>query len=201
MLASNGTLYGTTQDGGTSNGGVLYYISSAFGINTPYNFSGDGTNPNAGLVEGNDGNLYGVSYTFPEIYSWNLSGGTYHALASLGEGEFIATLMQDTNGIFYGVSEIYGTHSDGYVFSFSNGLSPFVAFVKPRGAVGGSAEILGQGLTGTTSVTFNGISASFTVVSDTYMTATVPTGATTGPVVVTTPTGPLTSNKSFTITE
>ncbi|MGO8794606.1 MAG: choice-of-anchor tandem repeat GloVer-containing protein [Candidatus Sulfotelmatobacter sp.] len=204
MLASNGTLYGTTQSGGVYGQGTIYDLSSVFGLDDFYSF-GDGTtdgrNPNAGLVQGNDGNLYGVSYTFPEIYSWNLSDSTYDALASLGEGQFIATPMQDTNGIFYGVSEIDGTHNDGYVYSFNNGLSPFVAFVKPRGAVGASVEILGQGLTGSSSVTFNGVSASFTLVSDTYMRATVPSGATTGPVVVTTPTGTLTSSKSFTVTE
>ncbi len=40
----------------------------------------------------------------------------------------------------------------------------------------------------------NGAPASFTVVSDTYIKATVPPGATTGYVTVTTPTGMLTSN-------
>jgi hypothetical protein len=39
------------------------------------------------------------------------------------------------------------------------------------------------------------------VVSDTYMTAVVPSGATTGPVVVATPSGALTSNVSFRISQ
>lgn len=43
----------------------------------------------------------------------------------------------------------------------------------------------------------NGVPAKFTVVSDTYLTATVPRGATTGFVMVTTPTGVLTSNVPF----
>jgi hypothetical protein len=61
-------------------------------------------------------------------------------------------------------------------------------------------QILGQGLTGTNAVTFNGVPAtSFTVVSDTFMTAVVPSGATTGRVVVTSPGGALTSNVSFRI--
>jgi hypothetical protein len=38
---------------------------------------------------------------------------------------------------------------------------------------------------------------SFTVVSDTFIKATVPPGATTGYVTVTTPSGTLTSNKPF----
>jgi len=41
--------------------------------------------------------------------------------------------------------------------------------------------------------------SAFTVVGNTYMTAVVPLGATTGPVAVTTPGGKLTSNKNFTI--
>ena len=59
---------------------------------------------------------------------------------------------------------------------------------------------LGNRLLGTTTVTFNGVPAtSFTVQSDTYMTAVVPSGATTGKVVVTTPGGTLTSNVNFRI--
>lgn len=80
------------------------------------------------------------------------------------------------------------------------GLGPFITFVRSTGNVGGPVQILGQGLTGTTGVTFNGIPATaFSVVSDTYLTAVVPGGATTGPVVVTTPGGTLTSNVSFRI--
>ena len=48
---------------------------------------------------------------------------------------------------------------------------------------------------------FNGIAATFTVVSDTYLTATVPEGATTGFVTVKTPDGKLTSNRKFVVTE
>jgi hypothetical protein len=113
-----------------------------------------------------------------------------------------AALLQHTNGLFYGVADIGGTYSEGSIYSLNMGLGPFVAFVRPTGKVGQTAQILGQGLTGSTGVTFNGVPAtSFTVVSDTYMTAVVPSGATTGPVVVTTPSGPLTSNVSFRISQ
>jgi uncharacterized protein YpuA (DUF1002 family) len=43
----------------------------------------------------------------------------------------------------------------------------------------------------------NGTPAKFTVKSDTYLTATIPAGATTGYVTVTTPSGTLTSNVPF----
>jgi hypothetical protein len=57
--------------------------------------------------------------------------------------------------------------------------------------------VLGQGLTGTTSVSLNGIPATFTVKLDTALIANVPAGASSGYVNVTTPTGTLTSNAPF----
>jgi len=77
------------------------------------------------------------------------------------------------------------------------GLQPFVTFIRTAGRVGQAAGILGQGLTGATSVSFNGIPATFTVPRDTFLIATVPSGATTGYVTVTTPSGTLTSNVQF----
>ena len=105
---------------------------------------------------------------------------------------------QDTNGKFYGTTYQGGRYGYGTVYSLDMGLGPFVSFVLPAGRVGQQVQILGQGLTGTTSVSFGGVPAtSFNVLRDTYMTAVVPSGAATGPVVVTTPTGSLTSNVSF----
>jgi uncharacterized protein (TIGR03437 family) len=65
------------------------------------------------------------------------------------------------------------------------------------GKVGTQVTILGTNLTGSTSVTFNGTAAAFVVTSSSAITTTVPTGATTGKVEVTTPGGTLSSNVSF----
>jgi hypothetical protein len=67
------------------------------------------------------------------------------------------------------------------------------------GQVGAKVTILGTDLTGATSVTFNRTAATFTVVSASEITTTVPTGATSGTVQVTTPGGTLTSNASFVV--
>lgn len=87
----------------------------------------------------------------------------------------------------------------GVFYSLDMGLGPFVSFVGPlsSGKVGKTIQLLGQGFTGTTSVSFNGTAANFTVESDTFLEATVPPGAITGYVTVTTPSGTLTSNKQF----
>jgi photosystem II stability/assembly factor-like uncharacterized protein len=64
-----------------------------------------------------------------------------------------------------------------------NGFTPGMA------VAGTTVTVTGTNLTGTTSVTFNGVSALFTVVSNTQITAVVPVGTSTGPIVVTTPAG------------
>ena len=73
-------------------------------------------------------------------------------------------------------------------------------FNPTSAAVGASVTIYGGGFTGATEVDFNGTSASFTVVSDTVITATVPVGATTGAISVQTGSGIVVSTSSFTVT-
>jgi large repetitive protein len=73
-------------------------------------------------------------------------------------------------------------------------------FTPSSGGVGATVNISCTDFTGATSVTFNGAGATFTVVSATAITATVPAGATTGPIGVTTPAGTSTSGSSFTVT-
>jgi uncharacterized protein (TIGR03437 family) len=81
----------------------------------------------------------------------------------------------------------------------SAGLSPFVKTLTAAGKVGATVKILGTNLTGATRVTFNGTPAQFTVMSATEIAATVPLGATTGKVRVTTPGGTLVSAEKFRI--
>jgi uncharacterized repeat protein (TIGR03803 family) len=185
---------------------VVFKLNQSGKVSVLYAFKNipDGANSESGLALGTDGNLYGTTG-----YGGKGNGGTLFQLTLTAahkilyyfgvKGETpLGTLVQDTDGKFYGTTYAGGRSGVGTVYSLDMGLAPFVTFVQPNGKVGRTAQILSQGLTGTTSVTFNGIPAtSYTVVNDTYMTAVVPTGATTGPVVVTTPSGTLTSNKSF----
>ncbi|CAN5354563.1 hypothetical protein BH09BAC2_BH09BAC2_16080 [soil metagenome] len=72
----------------------------------------------------------------------------------------------------------------------------------PTGVCQGSTDavvITGTNFTGATLLTFNGISSPFTLNSSTQITTTVPVGATTGPIAVTTPGGIFESNTNFTI--
>ena len=108
-------------------------------------------------------------------------------------------LVQHTNGKFYGATESGGfpVTNSGEFFSLDVGLGPFINLVLLSGKAGSTAQILGQGFTGTTSVKFNGVAATFTVVSDTYLTAKVPTTGSTGVITVVTPSKTLTSYRKF----
>ncbi len=54
--------------------------------------------------------------------------------------------------------------------------------------------------TGTSAVAFNGTAATYTVTDDSRISTSVPAGATTGPITVAAPGGPVTSSASFTVT-
>src|SRR5205823_5584872 len=74
------------------------------------------------------------------------------------------------------------------------------SFAPTSGPPGTNVILTGSNLTGANAVKFNGTPASFGVNSDTQVTATVPTGASSGPISVTAPGGTATSSASFTVT-
>jgi molybdate transport system substrate-binding protein len=78
---------------------------------------------------------------------------------------------------------------------------PTIARLSPvKGRPGGLVIVTGMNLTGTTSVTFRGIPAKFSIVSATKLRITVPRKAKTGAITVTSPAGTATSTKRFVVT-
>jgi uncharacterized repeat protein (TIGR03803 family) len=223
IQAANGSFYGTTSHGGTNPGefsGTAFEITSAGEFRTLYNFCSqancaDGQYPWE-IVQGADGNFYGVT-GYGGADSCTFGCGTVFKLTPDGvlttlhsfngaDGYFPLGFMHSTNGIFYGTT-VGGGGTDlicaplgcGTVYALSVGLGPFVETLPTGGIVGEGLRILGTDLTGATSVAFNGTAAAFKVVSSTEIVARVPTGATSGFVTVTTPSGTLKSNTRFVV--
>jgi len=209
ILGSDGNFYGTTQQGGSYGDGVVFQLTPQGVITVLHNFGdpnypNDGTGPSAGLIQATDGNFYGVTTTggtqgYGELFKVT-QAGAYSILYNFDNTHGAnpeSTLFQHTNGKLYGLATAGGSYGVGVVYGFDLGLAPFVSLIPGLGKPGNSISILGQGFTGTTSVSFNGTAANFTIVSDTSLEVTVPAGVTTGLVTVITPGGALTSNQKF----
>lgn len=209
VQATDGNFYGTTYRGGAYGYGTVFKITPGGTLTTLHSFdSTDGANPYlGGLVQATDGNFYGTTYFGGTNNDGTIfkitSGGTLTTLHSFPytDGVLpIGRLLPATNGTFYGTTTYGGANGHGTVFSISVGLGPFVETLPTSGKVGTAVIILGNNLTGATHVTFNSTAATLTVVSSTEIKTTVPSGATTGFVKVTTPTRTLTNNVKFRVT-
>jgi uncharacterized repeat protein (TIGR03803 family) len=211
VQASNGNLYGATQNGGVPPDfyGTVFEITPDGALTTVHSFAfTDGVHPNGWLIQATDGYLYGTTAGMGDadagdstIFKMTPSGAltTLHNFDG-HEGGPEGGLVQGTNGEFYGTT--FGSVDlplFGSVFSLSMGLRSFVETLPASGKVGTAIMILGNNLEGATSVTFNGTSATFKVVGSSAIETTVPAGATSGRVDVTTPTEKLESNVSFVV--
>jgi uncharacterized repeat protein (TIGR03803 family) len=206
VQGADGNFYGTTSGGGTNGDGTVFQITSASTLTTLYSFAGtDGRGPFGTLVKVTDGNFYGTTERGGQgvgtIFQITPTGTliTLHSFDKADGSLPYGGLLQSTDGNFYGTTYAGGSSRDGTIFSLSTGLGPFVKTLPAFGKVGNTITILGADLTGATSVSFNGMPTAFTILSPTAVTATVPPGATTGVVSVTTPSGALASNLPFQI--
>ena len=213
VQASDGNFYGTTVFGGTGSG-TIFEITPTGSLTTIYSFCSqtncsDGGVSYGGLIQATDGNLYGTTLT-----GGTNDGGTIFKISTDGTLTTLysfcaqtncadgtnsnASPVQATTGILYGTTDGGGARSnDGTIFGLSEGLGAFVEALPSSGNIGTPVKILGNHLPGATSVTFNGTPATFTIVSPSLITTTVPAGATTGTVQVVTPGGTLSSNVPF----
>ena len=149
-----GAFYGTTWVGKSWGDGTVFSITSDGVFTTVYTFTGPANYQTVGLFPASDGNLYGTS---PEsgtcggdegvIYNISQSGIFTSVYGGACEfGSYTDGVFQATSGKFYGT---YTGDGGGTLFSLDTGLGPFVTFVLPTGRPSHTAQILGQGLTGT----------------------------------------------------
>lgn len=212
-LASNGNFFGTSGSGGANDDGTVFTITPAGGLTTLYSFcaqSGcpDGESPGAPPIQATDGNFYGtVSFGGGAddpgtLYKMQPSGKlktiyTFCQQVNCNDGTTPSEFFQATNGTLYGTASGGGLTAAGTIYALTPALAAFVQPVPFIGAVGTNVTILGSSLSSTSGVFFNGAPAGFSIVSNTEVNTTVPTGATSGKITVTTSGGTLTSNVAF----
>ncbi len=106
-----------------------------------------------------------------------------------------------SNSVIYSSKE--GAHPPELVIQFSVGapVPPIVASFSPAsGVLNTPVTITGSNFIGATGVAFNGMAATFAIISATQIDATVPAGATTGKISVTNSAGTANSAQDFTVT-
>jgi uncharacterized repeat protein (TIGR03803 family) len=214
MQGVDGALYGTTATGGTGSGGVVYKITTAGKYTVLTNFStsntANGDTPYSGVVQGSDKFLYGVTSSggankLGVLFKISTTGTGYAVLHSFDTttGDTpLSTPLLHTNGTIYGLASHGGSHvPDGVAYSMNVSLKEFVAPVVLHSAKSSATvELLGQGFNTATGVLFGTGSGTLTIVSDTYATAKIKSGATTGVITVKEPGGNLTTQLTFKIT-
>ncbi|MGB0008965.1 MAG: choice-of-anchor tandem repeat GloVer-containing protein [Candidatus Sulfotelmatobacter sp.] len=186
LLSTNGTFYSTTEQGGIG-------VGSFYSLN-------DGYSPFISLVnvtsgaEGAQVGILGQGFSSKSVVEFGgtkatttkLTGTTY-ILATVPAGALTGDITVTTGSTKLSTTASYK-------------ITPtYKSFAPLSGPVGTVVTFNGTGLTQTTKVTIDKISTSFTVVSDSEITAAVPAGAATGKIVVTTKGGGVTSSTNFTV--
>jgi len=145
--ASNGALYGTTNYGGPSGYGTVFTLQpDGTGFATVHSFTyADGSYPQAGVIEGDDGLLYGTTN-----YGGTGGGGTVYQVAKDGTGfntvhEFnysdgyylYSGVMQASDGVLYGTTYYGGANGYGTVYGVRTDGTDFTRLVDFNGTNGG----------------------------------------------------------------
>jgi uncharacterized repeat protein (TIGR03803 family) len=185
---TDGTLYGFTLQGGTG----TQYDGTFYSLNI-------GAQPFVSLIstsgkEGSKIEILGQGFSSASVVKF---GGTPATAVQRAGTTFLAATVPA--GALTG-SVTVTTGATTLTSSQAFRVTPTLAsFDPPSGPVETPVTITGTGLMQTTKVAFNGKLASFTVNSDTEVTATVPTGATTGKIALETKGGTASSTTSFTV--
>src|SRR5579862_1689721 len=216
---ANGNLYGAFESitAGEINFFEVTTQGTGFVAFAPFTTLAGTTNIPS-LFLASDGNLWDTNFTdstapMGSVFSINPQNGavlqTFAFEGANGNSPEVG-VIQAADGTFVGTTEHGGTISEGHnefadgtVWTLDAGLpapAPAITLLSTTGgSVGSTLLISGHNFIGTTAVSFNGVSAPFQVLNLQFVSATVPVGATTGPVELTNLGGTGTSAQSFNV--
>ena len=185
--ATTGPLSVTTS-GGTANSSSAFTVTA--GPPTITSFT-----PTSGQV-GTSVTISGTNFTGASAVSFNTTATSF---TQTSDTEIQATVPTGATTGPLSVTTPGGTGVSATDFTVDVPAPTITSFTPASGLPGTSVTINGSHFNGATAVRFNGTNAVFTVNSNTVIQATVPVGATTGPLSVTTPRGTGTSTNNFTV--
>jgi uncharacterized repeat protein (TIGR03803 family) len=167
------------------------------------------------ILQASDGNLWGDFQGGDcsdqgTLFAAKTNGSVLQSLIfnCTTDGEQPGKMLQAADGRFYGVtfgSGVATTDSttNGTIWRIDAGLPPptpnLVNFSPTKGAAGTKVLLQGAHFVGTTAVSFNGVRATYSLLSPNYISATVPPGATTGKIAVTNAAGTTKTAKPFAV--
>lgn len=162
VQASNGMLYGTTYSGGASFVGAVFKIDTNGGnysVIHSFNGSSDGFSPQAGLVIGQDGWLYGTTASGGNssagrgtVFKLNTNGAGFsvlHTFTNTPDGaDSVARVTQGLDGYLYGVTSDGGNSGLGTVFRVNTNGANYSVLHRFNGAGDGLDPSAGLFTTG-----------------------------------------------------
>ena len=172
VQGTDSNFYGTTYWGGANGQGTVFEVAPGGALTTLYSFcsqSGcaDGSYPQAGLVQGADGNFYGTTfaggaYGFGTVFVVTTAGqlSTLYNFGYYPDGGYPeAGLVQGADGNFYGTTYEGGANGSGTVFEMTPAgqLSTLYSFCSQPSCIDGALPQAGlvqasnQNFYGTTS--------------------------------------------------
>ena len=137
-LGRDGNFYGATIGGGTYSGGLIFKMTPGGTVTTLYSFCAqtncpDGQEPQGGLVQGRDGNFYGVTVgggangSYGTIFKITPGGAlttlySFCAQPNCADGTYpVSGLVLGTDGDFYGAAYAGGPSNNGTLFKITAG--------------------------------------------------------------------------------
>ncbi len=146
VQANDGKLYGMTLFGGTNSAGVIFqYDIQTNTYVDMVDLSDDlGDYPYGSMVLGTDGNLWGMNNYGGgnyggNIFKYNPSTNTYSVVYDFSDesGDYPnGSLIQASNGKFYGMTSYGGANGEGVIFQFDPETSAYTDLVDFSDATG-----------------------------------------------------------------
>jgi uncharacterized repeat protein (TIGR03803 family) len=193
---TNGIIYGVTKLGGDDNDGMMYSVT----LDVP---QPQFCHPQIGAGEvGGAVEILGEGFSSSSVVE---IGGAAAVINSVEPNFITATIPAEAQtGQVTVTAVLNGAPVTLPSLQTFRVLPTIVSFKPPSGPVGTAVTITGTGwaqaATSIMRVTFGSVDASFTVNSDTQLTAIVPAGAVTAPIYITTAGGTAVSLSEFTVT-